>query len=221
MALESNVALLNHDHAGITGGTARLLQMNTHQSPDTDSSTSSLHHTLGSGATNAAPGNHGHTAYSELLTQSFGASNRTVAPCVEVYYQGGAITINGDVFAGGGWGLAGPNIDTDGMFQMSSGYSSIVVPIAGRYFVHYHAAGTCTPGPAVARVTVGRDVNACVAATTATFTGNNEVQLDAIGQRRLAAGSRLFWANWSSNNFTLRNFYFEDTFVHVRWVGPV
>jgi len=68
MALETNVALLNHDHAGITGGTSRLLQINTHQSADTDSATSALHHTLGSGATQAAQGTHTHTADSRLTT---------------------------------------------------------------------------------------------------------------------------------------------------------
>jgi len=221
MALESNVALLNHDHGGITGGTSRLLQANTHQSPDTDSSTSSIHHSLGSGATQAAQGNHGHTAYTELLTQSFGASNRTVAPCVEVFYTGGPATINGDIFAGGGWGLAGQNIDTDGMFQMSSGFASIVVPITGRYFLQYHSAGTSSAGAVVARITVGRDVNASAVTSTVVYTAGSEVQVDAIGQRKLTAGTRLFWANWSGGNFILRNYYFCDTFVHVRWVGPV
>jgi hypothetical protein len=221
MAVERNTALLNHDHSGVSGGTSRLFQINTHQSPDTDSSTSSLHHTLGSGSTQSAAGNHTHYSLPELTAAVFGASNRTVAPCVEVYYQGGPVTISGDVFAGGGWGLAGPNVDTDGMFSMVGGYSTILIPITGRYFVHYHAAGTCNPGPVVSRITVGRDVNACVAASTTTYTGVNEVQQDAIGMRKLTAGSRLYWANWSSNNFTLRNFYFEDTFVHVRYVGPV
>ena len=68
MALENNVALITHDHAGVSGGTSRLLQMNTHQSADTDSSTSSLHHTLGSGSTQAAQGNHTHASDTRLTT---------------------------------------------------------------------------------------------------------------------------------------------------------
>ena len=68
MALENNVALVTHDHAGITGGTSRLLQMNTHQSADTDSATTALHHTLGSGSTQAAQGNHAHASDTRLTT---------------------------------------------------------------------------------------------------------------------------------------------------------
>lgn len=224
MALEANAALLTHDHAGITGGTARLLQMNTHQSPDTDSSTSSIHHSLGSGATQAAQGNHGHQALPELITGTFGASNRTVAPTVSVYYTGAPAIINGDIFAAGGWTTGiGENVDTDGMFQMSSGFASIVVPITGRYHVEYHSAGVGGPSPStvVNRVTIGRNVNSCVVSATAVYPINSaEVQLTATGQRRLVAGDRLFWANWSNNGFSLRNYYFQDTYVLVRYVGP-
>lgn len=48
----------DHDHDG--SPTQKLLQANTHQTPDTDSGTSSLHHTLGTGANQAAAGNHSH-----------------------------------------------------------------------------------------------------------------------------------------------------------------
>lgn len=63
MALQVNAALRGHDHSGldtITSG-PKLSQANTHQNADTDSSPSALHHTLGSGANQAAPGNHTHT----------------------------------------------------------------------------------------------------------------------------------------------------------------
>jgi hypothetical protein len=49
--------------SSLTGGlfaTQKLLQVNTHQSPDTDGSIVSYHHTLGYGATQAAAGNHAH-----------------------------------------------------------------------------------------------------------------------------------------------------------------
>lgn len=46
---------LDADDAGL------LTQAATHQSPDTDTATSALHHTLGTGANQAAPGNHTHT----------------------------------------------------------------------------------------------------------------------------------------------------------------
>jgi len=63
-ALEANAAPLAHDHSTADGNgvwpTNRLSQVNTHQNADTDSSISSIHHTLGRNATQAAPGNHAH-----------------------------------------------------------------------------------------------------------------------------------------------------------------
>lgn len=62
-AIQSNVALTSHDHSG--GGpraTAKLRQANTHEDPDTDTSPSALHHTLGTGPNQAARGNHTHQA---------------------------------------------------------------------------------------------------------------------------------------------------------------
>jgi hypothetical protein len=44
-----------HDHAA-----NKLAQANTHESPDTDALTASLHHTIGTSATQAAAGNHTH-----------------------------------------------------------------------------------------------------------------------------------------------------------------
>lgn len=68
--LETNAAQLTHDHSGGSAlfHTAKLLQANTHQSPDTDGSTTTLHHTLGRGATQAAAGNHQHDYTSTDIT---------------------------------------------------------------------------------------------------------------------------------------------------------
>lgn len=67
-AIQRNVALKGHDHSGeddrVHG--PKLLQSNTHQSPDTDLGPTSLHHTLGTGANQAARGNHNHD-YNNLL----------------------------------------------------------------------------------------------------------------------------------------------------------
>lgn len=49
-----------HTHAGSANG-PKLAQANTHESPDTDTGAASLHHTIGSGANQAAAGNHSHT----------------------------------------------------------------------------------------------------------------------------------------------------------------
>lgn len=55
-----------HSHANAAGG-GTLNQSATHGSPDTDAATSSLHHTIGSSATQAAAGNHTHTAKQLLV----------------------------------------------------------------------------------------------------------------------------------------------------------
>jgi hypothetical protein len=54
--------LLNHAHTDATNG-GKLVQANTHQTPDTDLSATSLHHTLGVGVFQAAAGNHLHSIY--------------------------------------------------------------------------------------------------------------------------------------------------------------
>jgi hypothetical protein len=58
-AIASFAGLL-HTHNGVDA--PLLAQASTHQSPDTDSATSALHHTLGTGANQAAAGNHTHAS---------------------------------------------------------------------------------------------------------------------------------------------------------------
>lgn len=61
-AMQAEATLLVHSHNGSTARHgSKLAQANTHQSPDTDSATSALHHTLGTGANQAASGTHTHT----------------------------------------------------------------------------------------------------------------------------------------------------------------
>lgn len=58
-AMQTEATLLAHSHDGSTPRHgSKLAQANTHQFPDTDASTSALHHTLGLGANQAAAGNH-------------------------------------------------------------------------------------------------------------------------------------------------------------------
>lgn len=63
MALQANAALKTHDHSGVDaiGHGPKLKQVNTHEDVDTDASPTAIHHTLGTGANQAAPGNHTHT----------------------------------------------------------------------------------------------------------------------------------------------------------------
>lgn len=61
MAMQAEATLLVHSHDGSTPRHgSKLAQANTHQSADTDSGLTSLHHTLGTGANQMAAGNHTH-----------------------------------------------------------------------------------------------------------------------------------------------------------------
>lgn len=53
----------SHDHSA-----NKLAQANTHESPDTDSATTALHHTIGTGANQAAAGNHTHAQLHDAVT---------------------------------------------------------------------------------------------------------------------------------------------------------
>jgi hypothetical protein len=54
----TDVGFLDHSHDGDRRQGQKLLQANTHESVDTDTATTALHHTLGTGNFQAAPGNH-------------------------------------------------------------------------------------------------------------------------------------------------------------------
>lgn len=54
---------VSHDHSA-----NKLAQANTHESPDTDVGLTSLHHTLGTGANQAAAGNHTHAQLHDAVT---------------------------------------------------------------------------------------------------------------------------------------------------------
>lgn len=86
-ALETNVALKTHDHSGTEARpTSKLLQTNTHQSPDTDIGPTSLHHTLGTGVNQAARGNHTHDYNSASITgQPYIICTSTTRPAAPWY----------------------------------------------------------------------------------------------------------------------------------------
>ncbi|HEY6019035.1 MAG TPA: hypothetical protein VIY48_03820 [Candidatus Paceibacterota bacterium] len=62
MAMQAEATLLVHTHDGATARHgSKLTQANTHQSVDTDSGATAIHHTIGTGANQGAAGNHTHT----------------------------------------------------------------------------------------------------------------------------------------------------------------
>lgn len=61
----SSAELAAHTHADYSPAAHTHLQAQSHGSADTDSSTAAIHHTLGIGANQAAPGNHVHSGYAD------------------------------------------------------------------------------------------------------------------------------------------------------------
>lgn len=97
-----------HDHDGTDGGGPLLTQAHTHQSADTDSGTSALHHTIGTSATQAAAGNHTHALDGEAVDDRV-AGLLVEGPGVTLTYDdtGNSLTIGtaetfGVVFTGAG-----------------------------------------------------------------------------------------------------------------------
>jgi hypothetical protein len=87
---------VSHDHSG-----NKLAQANTHETADTDSATSSLHHTIGTSATQAAAGNHAHATMGTFLL--FGATslaNSATAPTSGQYLRYDGSNISGDTVSG-------------------------------------------------------------------------------------------------------------------------
>ncbi len=80
-AIEANAVLVDHDHNGTSDRHhgVKLVQANTHQSADTDGSALAIHHTLGRGALQAAPGNHVHS-YNDLLDRPYIVCTSTTRP---------------------------------------------------------------------------------------------------------------------------------------------
>lgn len=81
-----------HDHSAAGEG-GKLAQANTHESADTDAATTSLHHTIGAGATQAAAGNHTHGGIGGHTIQDEGSS---LAARTYLNFVGAGVTATDD-----------------------------------------------------------------------------------------------------------------------------
>lgn len=81
-ALENYASQRGHDHSGDASDPRKgikLAEVNTHQSSDVDTATSAKHHTLGTGANQAAAGNHNHD-YNNLVNIPWKDCTSTTRP---------------------------------------------------------------------------------------------------------------------------------------------
>jgi hypothetical protein len=73
----------SHDHSG-----NKLAQANTHESPDTDTATTALHHTLGAGANQAAAGNHNHSGIYQPASSALSSAQAAATPSIRALGTG-------------------------------------------------------------------------------------------------------------------------------------
>jgi hypothetical protein len=112
-AIQANASIKTHNHDGTdsrTGG-PKLAQANTHQSADTDSGLTAIHHTLGTGANQAAQGNHTHD-YNSLPGAPFKICTSSTRPGSPVL---GMVIYETDTKAFRQWDLHANNVVVTGL----------------------------------------------------------------------------------------------------------
>lgn len=115
---QAGAPALAHGHGGTSDG-SKLSQANTHESADTDSATSALHHTIGTGANNAAAGNHTHSG----LVPSGGTDGQVLAKASnDDYDTEWAICGGGDMLSG----LVNAEVTIDSAATMTVGKMHLV-----------------------------------------------------------------------------------------------
>jgi len=121
----------------------------------------------------------------------------------------GSVTIGSpDTFAQGGWTAVE---DPYGMLHTPPGsgtYSYIQVPTAGRYMVSYRTSLNPGTGSVACSITKNAaDINNSVVRDSkpATTGGGDGTWVHAWREVNLAAGDKLYWANWSSTSSTMQS----------------
>lgn len=99
----------DHSHDGTAHQGGKLAQANTHESPDTDDATTSIHHTIdatGASATKAAAANHGHT---NLPT----TDEKTALNGGHLKPKAEALPVAAEAYRGQFWAVEGAALVTD------------------------------------------------------------------------------------------------------------
>lgn len=154
MAMQAEATLLTHNHNGTTRNGSKLTQARTHQSPDTDTAVTALHHTIGTGANQGAAGNHTHGApdvwpvHSIFITELAGDPNAIHGlPGTWTQIQGFFIVAAGSVFTAGTTG-GSTSHDHDATFSTTGAHahSSPSVDAAGSHGHTSTTSGSSTFG---------------------------------------------------------------------------
>lgn len=151
MAMQGQATYKAHTHDGVTFRQGnKLLQADTHQSVDTDSATSSLHHTVGVGANQYAPGTHTHPTVTTYPVGAFFMAWMPTYPGVTDPVMGtpglglvGTWTAVGQRFlcaSGGGLGFAA------GTTGGSNSHSHTIDPTTDTSSTHSHSLSSNATG---------------------------------------------------------------------------
>lgn len=147
MSMQSEATFLAHTHDGTTRNGPKLTQANTHQSPDTDTAATALHHTIGTGANQGAAGNHTHGApdvwpvSSIFITEITGDPNSVHGlPGTWTQIQGVFVVAAGSTFTGGSTGGTAAH-DHDADFLVTGAHTHTAPNLAVDGF-HGHTSTT-------------------------------------------------------------------------------
>jgi len=148
MAMQAQATLLAHTHDGSTARHgSKLAQADTHQSADTDSDTTAIHHTIGTGANQGAAGNHSHGAVvvwpvgaifiTEVAGNPSGSPHNLPGTWTEI--TGRFLVCAGSTFTAGLTG--GSDSHTHSATFGDSGGHSHTSPTSGASDSHAHSSG--------------------------------------------------------------------------------
>lgn len=162
MAMQAQATLLAHSHDGTTRQGPKLTQANTHQTPDTDTDVTAIHHTIGTGANQGAAGNHSHTVSNVwpvgaiFITEVAGnpASAPHSLPGTWTAITGSFLVAAGSTFTGGStggasshthtatYGSAGSHTHSSPAFSSDGSHSHTVGSTGSSTFSHTHGSSS-------------------------------------------------------------------------------
>jgi len=182
--------------------------------------------TLGTGATQAAPGNHTHTYLDQVVrTHLFGAVGYTEAPVLEMELTSQFTNLASADYLMGSQMTA--LVDTHTMLSTAFPFYRAVVPVAGRYDVEWVWHGTALPMAAKVCKNVPNGSTGGQAATgysvmTQSQTAGAEQNVRIHQTVRLAAGDTLAFGLWCAATFNIlvNPWGQARTRFAVRYVGP-
>jgi hypothetical protein len=172
-------------------------QAESHNTPDTDSATSSLHHTIGTGATQAAAGNHAHSGTTLALTGdlTLAATAITVGAANSL-----SVAVNNDSHTHGSSTISGLVLGTD----VSGTYVAGITASTG-----VNVSGTAGSGWSPT-VSIGQSVSTAASPTFAGLTSLGTTILGDASSDQIRA-TNLFGTTDITNSQTLRIYSVGNT----------